>query len=315
MTRHRILGLLLLGALGTIVGLTLSRGASGDPRPPSTTGPVAPAVGASHAPATAGPAPVHPWGPSTTAERLDARFASPPRGFTRVPLAPHSFGAFLRALPLAPAGAPVVDFAGRPLYDEGRHPNIVAVADLDVGTKDLQHCADVIIRLDAEWRYGLGKRDMSYRAVSGTPLPYRSYVAGERAVLDHGNLVLRRAAPAKRDTHALFREYLDVVFAWAGTASLERDAKKVPMSDLRPGDFFVLTGRPFGHAVLVLDVAKDASGRVALLLGQSFMPAQTFQVLRPSGASSPWFVVGPTDTHVKTPFWSPFPVTALRRLP
>jgi hypothetical protein len=262
---------------------------------------------------------VYPWAPSAGGGRLDGRFREP-MGFHRVPVGTGSFGEFLRTLPLMPEGSPVVDFRGRPLHDRGGHPNIVAVADLDVGSKDLQHCADVIIRLHAEWRYGRGERDLTYRAVSGQALSYRAYLAGDRSAIDGKSLVFRRTAAARKDEHAHFREWLDDVFAWAGTASLERDGKKVPASSgIEPGDFFVMSGNPYGHAVLVLDVARDDRGRTALLLGQSYMPAQTFQILRPDGgdadaAPGPWFILDETSRAVDTPFWRPFPMSSLRRL-
>lgn len=272
-------------------------------RPPSST--PAPAA---LAPVTA----VYPWGPAAT-DRLDGRFRAPPPGFTRVEVPKGSFGDFLRTLPLQPEGAPVVDYRGNRLHDDGRHPNIVAVADIDIGEKDLQHCADAIIRLHAEWRYGRGERDLVYRTVSGQPLSYRGYVAGERAVVAGKNLVIKHAAAPRQDDHPLFRSWLDDVFSWAGTASLERDGRKVPSaSEMTPGDFFVMSGSPFGHAVLVLDIARDEKGRMALLLGQSYMPAQSFQILARDG--SPWFVVEPGDAFVNTPFWRPFPMTSLRRL-
>jgi hypothetical protein len=254
----------------------------------------------------------YPWQP-TSAERLDQRFAAPD-GFTRVAVEEGSFGSFLRTLPLLPDGAQVVSYRGDPLYQNGHHASIAAVADLDVGTRDLQHCADVIIRLNAEWHYGRGERDIGYKSVSGARLSYKQYLAGERAVVEAGKFTLRPAARPKMDDHAAFRAWLDDVFAWAGTASLERDAEKVAIGDLRPGDFFVMSGRPFGHAVLVLDVAKDDRGRVAMLLGQSYMPAQSFHVLRRS-ESSAWFVLEPGAQLVDTPFWQPFPIGALRRLP
>ncbi len=258
---------------------------------------------------------VYPWRAGAPAgnDRLDGRLRAPD-GFTRVAVAPRSFGAFLRSLPLAPAGTKVVDYAGRPLYEDGHHPNIAAVVEIDVGKRDLQQCADAILRLNAEWRYGLGERDIAYRAVSGQRIAYQGWLAGDRAVV-HGNDIsfARRAAP-HADDHAFFRGWLDDVFGWAGTGSLARDAKKVDRSDLAPGDVLVMTGTPFGHAVLVLDVAKDEHGRIALLLGQSYMPAQSFQVLQPD-ARSPWFVVAPSDTSVTTPFWRAFPFeTSLKRL-
>ena len=258
---------------------------------------------------------VFPWGPRASApvDRLGGGFRTPPAGFTRVAVARGSFAEFLRSLPLQAEGAPVVDYRGNKLYDGGHHPGIVAVADIDIGAKDLQQCADAVIRLHAEWRYGRGERDITYRAVSGQPLSYRGHIAGDRAFLAGKDIVIRRAAPARKDDHALFRGWLDDVFSWAGTASLERDGKRVASpSEMTAGDFFVLSGVPFGHAVIILDVAKDDRGRTALLLGQSYMPAQSFQVLANGG--SPWFIVEPGATVVETPFWRPFPMSSLRRL-
>ena len=315
-----VLLLSLAGACSTSEARTPPRPAKGgatstthrDTAPDPAAGPAASAAReAPLAPVTA----VHPWGPRATApsDRLDGRFRDPPAGFTRIDVRPGSFGEFLRALPLRPEGAPVVDFRGRKLHDEGRHPNIVAVADIDVGQKDLQHCADAIIRLHAEWRYGRGERDIAYRAVSGQSLSYRGYLAGERAVVRGKTLTFERAAAPRRDEHAVFRAWLDEVFSWAGTASLERDGKKVSSAtEMVPGDFFVMSGSPFGHAVLVLDVARDDEGRLAVLLGQSYMPAQSFQVL--ARDESPWFVIEPGDAFVSTPFWKPFPISSLRRL-
>lgn len=286
-------------------------------------GPAQPAPPASHAPSGAPSAKAaealpaveasYPWKPNAAGGRLDARFAAP-KGFVRIGAPSGTFANFLRTLPLLPEGAKVVTYEGAPLHADGHHPNIAAVADLDIGKKDLQHCADVILRLHGEWSYGQGKRDITYRAVSGTTLSYKAWMAGDRTVIDGKNLAVRRMAAPAPDDHALFRAWMDDVFAWAGTPSIERDGKSVPFADVRGGDFFVLTGSPFGHAVLVLDVARDAAGRTALLLGQSYMPAQSFQILKPDGDGA-WFVVDEDAAAVRTPFWKPFPLTSLRRLP
>ena len=106
------------------------------------------------------------------------------------------------------------------------------------------------------------------------------------------------------------RRYLDVVFSWSNTGALERQGSPVSPEALRPGDFFVLPGNP-GHTVLVLDLATDAAGRRVVLVGQSFMPAQRFQVLRPARDNA-WFTLD--DEGLKTPFWRTFPWSALRRL-
>ncbi len=254
----------------------------------------------------------HPWEHAARAERLDARFPAP-AGFSRAAVEEGSFAAFTRSLPLAPIDTKVVSFAGKPLYADGAHPRIAAVVDIDVGDRDLQQCADAVIRMHAEWRYGRGERP-SYRALSGLWMPYAEWMRGARPVAEGQTLMWRRVATPAPDEHALFRRYLDAVFTWANTASLARDSRAVSLVDVTGGDFFVLADSPVGHAVLVLDVAKGEGGEVALLLGQSFMPAQSFHVLR-STAAEVWFVVPREATHVATPFWRPFPISSLRRLP
>jgi predicted esterase len=257
---------------------------------------------------------VYPWGPTAApSDRLDVRFASPPPGFARVDVAEGTFASMLRTLPLQPEGSPIVDYRGIPLYDHGKHWGVAAVADIDVGTKDLQQCADSIVRIHAEWRYGRGQRDIGYRSVSGVRLGYKAWLSGERPIVSGKDIVMKKAAAAHADDHATFRAYLEELFNWVGTPSVDRDAMKVDLDDVRAGDFFVMLGQPFGHAVLVLDVAKHADGRTALLLGQSYMPAQSFSILRPNENRSAWFIVDKGAQFVDTPFWKAFPRSALRR--
>jgi Domain of unknown function (4846) len=257
------------------------------------------------------------WDPSPTAERLFERFAATPNGFTRVSVAHGSFGEFLRQLPLLPEGARVVDYRGNPLYNDGKHQNIVAVVDLDIGKQDLQQCADTILRVHAEWQYAQKRHGIAYKAAAGQRMTYAGYLKGERAVVNGNKLDLVEKASRHVDDHQTFRSYLNQVFAWANTASIARDGERVALSDIAAGDYFVLPGTPTGHAVMILDVAKHPDGRLALLLGQGYMPAQSFHVLSPNASAPPslaWFIVSPRDETVTTPFWQPFPKDSLRRL-
>lgn len=260
----------------------------------------------------------YPWFDGTSqdipqaVDTLEERFPTMP-GFVRVHLEPQSFGWFLRNLPLAAKNTPVKSFRGD-VIRAADHPNVAGVVAIDVGSRDLQQCADAILRLHAEWRYARGHRDLMYRAASGTKLSFGQYAAGMRLHVDGNKLSFALDARRTEPTHALMRAWLEDVFGWANTGALSRDGQHVNFAGLRPGDFFVLTGVPFGHAVLVLDMAVDKQGRRALLLGQSFVPAQNVHVLRPN-PSGAWFVVDENDGAVTTPFWEPFPFDSLRRLP
>nr|WP_246357691.1 DUF4846 domain-containing protein [Pyxidicoccus fallax] len=250
--------------------------------------------------------------PDARVRPLEATFA-PPEGYTRVAVEQGSFGAWLRGLPLRPEGTPVLHFRGGEVLpaDDAR---LAAVAELDVGQANLQQCADSVIRLHAEWLWSSNQRErIAYRFTSGHLASWPKYAAGDRARVTGSKVAWVRSAGADA-SRAAFRAYLDLVFNYAGTLSLEPLKGRPSREDVRPGDFFVLGGSP-GHAVMVLDVAANAEGRRVALLGQGFMPAQDFHVLSPGGGedTAPWFPL--EGDAVATPFWKPFPWSSLRRFP
>jgi hypothetical protein len=224
----------------------------------------------------------------------------PPAGFVPATVRPDSFGAFLQALPLLPADTPVRAFDGRTLAA----PWAVAVVDLDVGQRDLQQCADSALRLYAEFRRARGtEAGLVFHATSGDALPWSRFAAGERPFVD-GRHVRWRTGGAASTSTATYRAWLDTVFMWAGSASLALDTVAVA-GPTEPGDLFVIGGSP-GHVLVVVDVARDARGAERLLLGQGFMPAQSFHLLG--------WVAPDADGNVAVASWpTPFPASSRRR--
>ncbi|MCA9541868.1 MAG: hypothetical protein KC620_23385, partial [Myxococcales bacterium] len=94
--------------------------------------------------------------------RLEDRFA-PPAGFTRAPVAEGSFAAWLRGLPVRTDRMSVLAFDGRPLARPA-----AAIIALDVGDRDVQQCADSVLRLHAEYVWHRGRADgAAYHFTSG----------------------------------------------------------------------------------------------------------------------------------------------------
>jgi hypothetical protein len=242
------------------------------------------------APGHAAAEPAYPWLDDAPTETIIDRFAAPP-GFVRVAVEPGSFGEWLRGLPLAPAGTPVRLHDGREKADQS---DVAAVIDIDVGSADLQQCADAIIRLRAEYLFSRGAfADIAFDFTSGDRYHFRSYAEGVTPAVA-GSKVSWRQGRGNGDSHESLRRWLDIVFTYAGTVSLSHELDPVgSLPDADIGDALILPGSP-GHAVLIVDMATDAAtGRKAVLLAQGFMPAQSVHILAnlDDDAPSPWFLV------------------------
>lgn len=232
------------------------------------------------------------WRDQTASGETLAERIAPPSGFKRIDAPASSWASWLRGLPMKPAGAPVLLYTGARKWRQDVHAGVI---DIDVGKRDLQQCADAIMRLRAEWLFASGrKRDIGF-----------NYTDGKRRTF---------AARGKSD-YAAFRKYMTLVFAYAGTYSLERELKPVALDQMQIGDVFIKGGFP-GHAVLVADMVENPqTGEKRFLLIQSYMPAQDMHVLKnpQAGDGSPWYRADFSGA-LATPEWT-FAEGSLRRWP
>jgi hypothetical protein len=222
-----------------------------------------------------------------------------PEGYERVGV--DGFGKYLRQLPLKPHGS-LVHY-----YDDGvkNKPGVYeAVVNMDIGNKDLQQCADAIMRLRAEYLLTAGDADkIHFNFTNGFKAEYAKWRQGYRIVVNGNNVSWAKRANTMDDYHS-FRNYMDVVFSYAGTMSLAKELQQVAYTDMQPGDVFIMGGSP-GHAVIVVDMAKNRMGKKLYMLAQSYMPAQEIQILcNPNNKElSPWYELDVSNNAVITPEW------------
>jgi len=107
-------------------------------------------------------------------------------------------------------------------------------------------------------------------------------------------------------------KFLETVFAYCGTLSLQKETRAVELEDLEIGDVFVKGGSP-GHAMIVADAPINQSGQKIFMLAQSYMPAQHIHIVKNPLEQhlSPWFMVASGST-ITTPEWT-FDRNQLRR--
>lgn len=224
-----------------------------------------------------------------------------PSGFERIPVSKASFGYWLRHLPLKAGKPPVYLYNGKQKNNQTVHD---AVIDIDVGKRDLQQCADAIIRLRAEYLYSRGSYgSIHFNFTSGDKASYKKWRIGYRPLI-RGNKVRWRKKRRYNKSYRTFRKYADTVFMYAGSYSLSRELKPVKnLNDMKIGDIFIEGGFP-GHAIIVIDMAVNKRNNKKLfLLAQSYMPAQEIHILvNPSNDVSPWYELDFGQT-LYTPQW------------
>ncbi|MBL0146363.1 MAG: hypothetical protein IPP48_12010 [Chitinophagaceae bacterium] len=198
-----------------------------------------------------------------------------PDGFSRVLIENNSFGSYLRNVALK-TDKTVYKFNGMP---KGNQLAQFAVLNISVGDKDLQQCADAVMRLRAEYLFEQHRfNEINFKDNDGKTI----------------------FTPPYNRQH--FTTFLEQVFGMCGSASLAKQLNTVAdFNSIHIGDVIIRGGFP-GHAVQVMDIAANKDGEKIYLLAQGFMPAQDIHVLVNDLNSdlSPWYKVD-NRPIIKTP--------------
>lgn len=183
-----------------------------------------------------------------------------------------SWAYFLQHLPQR--DAPILDYRGRPVGDQEKH---FAVISYDVGTRDLQQCADALMRLRAEYLFAQKRlNEISFHFVSGEAFGFAAYCDGKTPVPKGNGVVFVSSSPKAKD-HASLRSYLDIVYTYASTISLADELEDTDA--LAIGTVVIKAGSP-GHCFIIADEATTPAGEKVFKLVEGYTPAQTIYVLR-----------------------------------
>lgn len=225
---------------------------------------------------------------------------NPPQGYTRVSSSSDELANFIRTFPLKAAGSEVLLYDGTPKANQSDH---VAVFEMSLGDRDLQQCADSAIHMYAEYYWSIKAYDkIAFHLTNGFLMEYVKWRDGNRIKID-GNKVSWVKTAGQDDSYEEFLNYLNMVFAYAGTLSLATECDSILAEELRPGDLLLQGGSP-GHCILVVDMAADSAGNPCYLLAQGYMPAQDFHVLKnPLHEEDPWYYASELSFPLTTPAW------------
>ena len=234
-----------------------------------------------------------------------------PEGFIRTKEETNGLGTFLRDFKLKKDGSPVLLYNKQEKENQFAH---VAVFKLPLEKEDLQQCADSVMRVYAEFFRAKGEYSrISFSLTDDFKASYAKWREGYR-IYESGNSYEWEDVAEFDGSDATFKKFMRIVFAYAGTYSIETDSKKVEKpEDMQIGDVFLQSGSP-GHVVMVVDMCEDANGRKAFLLAQGYMPAQQFHLLKnPAHENDPWYYVDENNYPFETPEYT-FDKPCLRRM-
>ncbi len=214
-----------------------------------------------------------------------------PDSFFRTHYDTNSFEYYLSHLQLKPIDAMVKMYDGTIKYNNNVYSSVV---DMEISAVDLQQCADAVMRLRGEYLFTTKQYSkIKFRLLkNGEMLSYLNYTGSDRS-------------------YKKFRKYMDYVFSYANTSSLHDQLHAVAFSNIQIGDVFIQKGKPYGHAVIVVDVCKNNKGEKQFILAQSYMPAQETQILQCPYTNSSWYTMTKSPI-LQTPEWQ-FDTTDLRR--
>lgn len=191
-----------------------------------------------------------------------------PVGYSRLECT-DSYTSFLRELPLKKRGSLVHLYTG----------GVARLQFLSAGVVDMpvlsnsEQCADVAMRIRAEhlWNEGCYS-EICFTSVGGKEQPYTG-----------GN------------SREAFEKYMKAVYGACNTSSVYHETEVRALKDVQPGDILVYPSRrkgTYGHAIMIADVAKSKSGKLAILCIEGNTPAREAHIVRnPNTFRNPWFVL------------------------
>lgn len=233
-----------------------------------------------------------------------------PAGYERKKADSDSLTTFLREYSLKKAGSKVLLYNKKKKENQTAH---AAVFKLPIENENLQQCADSVMRVYAEYFWKTNQKErISFRFVDGFQADYVRWREGYR-IQTGATRSSWVSSGAYDDSYKNFQKYMRMVFAYASTLSMKAESKKIKLSKIRVGDIFLKDGSP-GHVVMVVDICENEDGKKAFLLGQGYMPAQEFHLLKnPAHEEDPWYYETEITYPLETPEYT-FEKGCLRRL-
>jgi len=242
-------------------------------------------------------------------ESISERFPAP-EGYTRIPVTDSSFAEWLRALPVQPTGSPVMNYRGG-IQKNSQDTTVAAVVAVRIQRRNLDQCMDILMRFRAEFLISIRKKkSIHFPLPDGLAFYWRQWQEGMRPQIKGSQFKLLKNSNPSSTNHG-FEQYLRTIFDYSGTQAFYHYYRDISRDSIQIGDFVVKKGAK-GHAVLIVDLVRNGSGKFKALIGQGDTPACQFYILK-SADGNPWFDINDKSEPLPLPIRKKMTWDGLRR--
>jgi hypothetical protein len=207
-------------------------------------------------------------------------------------------------------GSAVLDYRGK-IFKSGSDSTVAAVVDWRIEGRRLEQCMDILIRFYAEFLWEEGETaDLQLPLPGGYWLNWNEWSDGFRPQFRGIKVsLLRNFRPDS--SYNSFIAYLQTIFSESHTQQFYHAYKPVKKTDVQIGDFIVRKGTK-GHAVMIVDLAKNKKGELIALIGNGDTPACQFFLLN-FRLGNPWIPLESEEDMLDLPLRRKMSWDGLRR--
>jgi len=213
----------------------------------------------------------------TRAQTTIGEISLPSNDYQRIETEKNSFADYLRNLPLKKRGTDVINFRAG-VFKAGSDTSVAYVIDMDIISRRLEQCMDILVRLYAEYLWSVKQTDnLILPLPGGYWLKWQDWESGFRPVFKGIEVQMRKS------THTIsieqsYRSYLNTVYSESHTQQFYYAYQSVAREKVQIGDFIIKKGTK-GHAIMIVDLAMNKFGDMIALIGNGDTPACQFFLL------------------------------------
>jgi len=234
----------------------------------------------------------------------------PSADYKRVAVEKEGFAQWLRNLPLKEIGSPVLDFRGN-IFKNGEDSSVAAVIRWNIYGRYLEQCMDIVIRMYAEYLWQRGDvKNLGLPLPGGTWLLWAQWRAGFRPYFKGLNVNLKKST-SPDSSYSCFKGYLHMIFSESHTQQFYHSYQPIQRREVQIGDFIVRKGTK-GHAVMIVDIARNSRGELIALIRNGDTPACHFFLLNYT-RDNPWIPLSLDNDVIPLPLRRKMTWDGLRR--